>query len=87
MSRQLDTSSELHRLVTEASQRVAAARMFRELANKIERGDLDGGRIQWRVGLDHVEMVELDPASADRRQARLLRVSLNDGAAPPVVED
>ncbi len=62
-------------------------RLFRKLADDLESGRLDGGRIQWRRGLDHVVRVELDPALEEDekrvRQARLETIDLGTGAVVP----
>jgi hypothetical protein len=50
--------------------RAQAVAMFRRLADALERGDLRGARVQWREGLSHIELVELDEKA---KQVRLLR--------------
>jgi len=39
--------------------RVIAVAKFRELADRLERGELNGARVQWREGSDVIEVVEL----------------------------
>jgi len=54
--------------------RQAAAAKFRQLADRLENGDLDGARIQWRDGLDHVEVVEVEIADAEgKAEVRLYK--------------
>lgn len=39
--------------------RAVAVRKFRELADLLESGELQGARVQWRDGLDRIEYVEM----------------------------
>jgi hypothetical protein len=61
--------------VRSGSARAVAVAKFRELADKLERGELEGARIQWREGLEHIECVELD---YNTRQVRFTRVQIEE---------
>ncbi|HEU4544334.1 MAG TPA: hypothetical protein VFR23_24600 [Jiangellaceae bacterium] len=57
--------------------RAIAVAKFRELADRLESGELDGARVQW---LDtHGLLVEVEDAEGNRRQIRL-----EDGDVLPV---
>jgi hypothetical protein len=60
-----------------ASARAAAVAKMRELADALERGDLDGARIEWREGLHFLTTVEMegrrDEPGAEGRRAAALR--------------
>jgi hypothetical protein len=58
--------------------RAAAVAEFRRLADALDRGAIDGARIQWRDGLHHVETVVRHP---DRVQ--LLRLEIHSPERPP----
>jgi hypothetical protein len=45
---------------TGAEPREAAIAKFRELADRLERGELHGARCEWRHGLDVITTVEVD---------------------------
>lgn len=57
--------------------RTEAVRIFRDLADRIERGDLRGARVEWREGLGHVEAVELDERAGE---VRFRRVAVTQGS-------
>ena len=65
------------RIIAGDTARMAAVAKFRELADRLESGELDGARIQWRDGLHHVETVELDG-----RHVALLRFELYSPERP-----
>jgi len=67
--------------LTAATPRAAAVAQLRRYADLLERGELDGVRMQWREGLHHLECVELDayPVEVDGRRVKrvqLLRYEL-----------
>jgi len=45
---------------TATTARLAAVAKFRELATRIESGELHGARVEWRHGLDVIKTVEVD---------------------------
>jgi hypothetical protein len=51
---------------TDNDMRAAAVAKFRELADKLESGELGGARVQWRPEL-HIEWVELDYINGEVR--------------------
>jgi hypothetical protein len=51
--------------------RAAVVAQFRELADRIERGELRGARIQWREGMHHTETVELTETQVELRRHEL----------------
>jgi hypothetical protein len=55
--------------------RAVAVAKFRELADKLESGELEGARVQWREGVDYIECVELDYS---KKQARFARVQIEE---------
>lgn len=50
--------------------RAAAVRKMREVASRIETGDLRGGRVEWRDGLEHIVTVELSATKVVLRRFR-----------------
>lgn len=64
-------------VVRSSSALAVAVAKFRELADKLESGELAGARVQWRDGLDHVECVELDHEAG---QVRFARVQIEEQA-------
>jgi len=46
-------------LVVHGEARAVAVAKFRELADRLESGELHGARVQWRDGLAVIEAVEL----------------------------
>lgn len=59
--------------VTVLGARGTAVAKFRELADRLESGELAGARVQWGAHLDHIEVVELDKEAG---QVRLYRVEV-----------
>ncbi len=55
--------------------REVAVAMFRDLADRLERRELEGARIQWRDGLIEIETVELDRVA---RQVRFGHTIVTD---------
>jgi hypothetical protein len=47
------------------SARAGAVAKFRDLADRLERGEIDGARAQWREGLHFVEVVEMRHVAPD----------------------
>lgn len=66
---------------TEDAPRTAAIRKFRELADRLESGELHGARVQWRHGLDTIEFVELDD-----REVRFRALTATDMPAPRILD-
>lgn len=56
--------------------REALVAKMRRMADQVERGELDGVRIQWRDGLHFIETVERDqhPVEVDGKMVRRVRL-------------
>jgi hypothetical protein len=52
--------------------RAVAVAKFRELADKLESGELDGARVQWRDGLPVMETVTMDHEKVQLTQFAIL---------------
>lgn len=61
--------------------RALAVAKFRDLANKLESGELDGARVQWRNGSPDMEVVEMDGHldQPGERSVRLKQITLVGG--------
>ena len=57
------------------SARAAAVAQFRELADRLEAGELEGARVEWRSGYPYLTYVELDYA---RQQVRMRQVRIEE---------
>jgi len=51
--------------------RAVAVAKFRELADKLECGELDGARVQWRDGLPEMETVTMDGETVQFTQFKI----------------
>jgi len=74
--------------ISAQSARAAAVAQLRRYADLLERGELDGVRMQWREGLHCIDSVELDgrPVEVDGkrvRRVRLLRYEIQSPERPP----
>jgi hypothetical protein len=69
--------------ISAASARAGAVAKFRELADRIERGELDGARAQWRAGLHALEVVEIVHATETfPGRVQLLAVEIDSPERP-----
>lgn len=71
---QVEDKRERPLVIIAESPRAAAAAKFRELADRLESGELHAARVSWRDGRDYVETVERDETSC-----RLLRYEVFTG--------
>jgi len=64
------------RTIVASSPREAAAAQLERYAAQLRCGELDGVRMQWREGLNHLECVELEAHPVVVEGRRVLRIQL-----------
>jgi len=62
------------KVLPSADPRAQAVAKFREMADRLESGELRAARIQWREGLEYVEIVECLQAAALDTSLPLVRL-------------